>query len=105
VHDSLIAPKRINATLSFQPVFDTPGRPGTRFGLLVHHDDAVREYAYDRTSIAGKLSRGLDEGRPLGLTIVSMKTDWNRIFPFDEAQPTSQTEIQPDTELFSVAAN
>ena len=78
---------------------------GPRFGLLLHHDDAIREYAYDRASIAGKLSRGLDKGPSLGWTIVSIKTDWNRVFPFDEAQPTLQTEIQPDTELLGVAAN
>jgi hypothetical protein len=70
---------------------DAQGRSSTRFGLLVHHEDAVREYAYDRTSIAGKLSRGLDEGPLLEWTIVSMKANWNRVFPFDEAQPTLQT--------------
>jgi len=53
---------------------------GPNFGLLVHHDDAVREFAYDRTAATGKLDRGLDEASKRGWTLVSMKNDWNRIF-------------------------
>lgn len=53
---------------------------GERFGLLVHHDDAEREWAYDRDSHIGKLDRGLDEGPRRGWTIVSMKDDWARVF-------------------------
>ena len=37
-------------------------RSGKRVGLLVHHDDAVREVAYDRQSVVDKLDKGLDEG-------------------------------------------
>jgi len=54
---------------------------GTRFGLLVHHDDAKREYAYDRKTPFGRLARGLDEGPKRGWTIVSMKDDWRTIYP------------------------
>jgi len=57
----------------------TAGTP--RFGLIIHHDDAVREFAYDRASAAGKLDRGLDEAPKRGWTVVSMKKDWNRVFP------------------------
>jgi phosphoserine phosphatase len=57
---------------------------GARFGLLVHHDDAVREFAYDRASAAGKLDRGLDEAPKRGWTVVSMKNDWKRVFTFDK---------------------
>jgi hypothetical protein len=46
----------------------------------VHHDDAAREYAYDRKSHIGKLDRGLDEASKRGWTVVSMKDDWKRIF-------------------------
>ncbi len=53
---------------------------GPRFGLIIHHDDAVREFAYDRASAAGKLDRALDEAPKRGWTIVSMKKDWNRVF-------------------------
>jgi len=61
--------------------------PGRRFGLIVHHDDAEREYAYDRNSHVGRLARGLDEGPKRGWTIVSMKRDWKRIFPWQQRRP------------------
>ncbi len=59
----------------------TTSAPGARLGLIVHHDDAAREFAYDRKSFVGRLARGLDEGPALGWTIVSMKNDWNTVFP------------------------
>jgi hypothetical protein len=52
--------------------------------LLVHHDDAEREYAYDRDSHIGKLDAAWDEAVAKGWNVVSMKDDWNRIFPFAE---------------------
>ncbi len=55
---------------------------GPRFMLLVHHTDAAREYAYDRTSAVGKLDKALDEANAKGWTVVSMKDDWNKIFAF-----------------------
>ena len=57
---------------------------GLRFGLLVHHTDDKREWAYDRKSHVGKLDRGLDEGPHRGWTIVSMRDDWRVIFPFEK---------------------
>jgi len=62
---------------------------GPRFGLLVHHDDAAREFAYDRTSAAGKLDRGLDEAKARGWTLVSMKTDWRHVFQFELSEVTN----------------
>lgn len=59
----------------------TAAGPGNRFALLVHHTDAEREYAYDRTSHIGKLDKALDEAAAKGWTIVSMKDDWATIFP------------------------
>jgi phosphoserine phosphatase len=53
---------------------------GPRFGLLVHHDDAEREFAYDRKSFVGQLDKGLDEAPKRGWTVVSMKSDWNCVF-------------------------
>jgi hypothetical protein len=53
---------------------------GLRLGMLVHHDDAVREAAYDRDSHVGRLSRGLDEGPGRGWVITSMKNDWKCVF-------------------------
>jgi hypothetical protein len=48
--------------------------------VIVRHDDAVREFAYDRESHVGRLARGLDEGPTRGWTIVSMKNDWRRVY-------------------------
>jgi phosphoglycolate phosphatase-like HAD superfamily hydrolase len=54
---------------------------GARFIGLVHHTDAEREYAYDRTSNFGHLDKALDEANAKGWTVVSMKNDWKSIFP------------------------
>jgi hypothetical protein len=54
-----------------------------RFGLIVHHTDAKREYAYDRKSPVGKLDKALDAAAANGWTVVSMKDDWNRVFAFE----------------------
>ena len=54
---------------------------GARLGLIVHHDDAEREYSYDRKSSFGRLDRGLAEAPKRGWTVVSMKNDWRRIYP------------------------
>ena len=54
---------------------------GPRLAALVHHTDAAREWAYDRTSHIGRLDAALDEARAKGWTVVSMKDDWARIFP------------------------
>jgi phosphoserine phosphatase len=56
---------------------------GPRFGLLVHHTDAVREFAYDRGSVAGRLERGLDEAKTRGWTVADMTKDWARVFAFE----------------------
>ena len=56
---------------------------GPRFGLLVHHTDAEREYAYDRKSHFGKLDKALDAAALNKWTVVNMKTDWKKIFPGD----------------------
>jgi phosphoglycolate phosphatase-like HAD superfamily hydrolase len=54
---------------------------GARFMGLVHHTDAEREYAYDRTSNFGRLDKALDEAKARGWTVVSMKDEWKTIFP------------------------
>jgi phosphoserine phosphatase len=59
----------------------TTSGPGPRFALYVHHDDAAREYAYDRESHIGRLDKGLDQAAAKGWTVVSMKEDWKTIFP------------------------
>ncbi len=57
---------------------------GVRFGLIVHHTDAEREYAYDRKSQFGHLDVALDAAAFNKWTVVDMKKDWKVIFPFDK---------------------
>jgi hypothetical protein len=61
----------------------TAAGDGRRLMLLVHHDDAAREFAYDRTSKVGKLDKAWDEAKARHWVVVSMKQDWKRIFAFD----------------------
>ncbi|HMO85847.1 MAG TPA: HAD family hydrolase, partial [Lacipirellulaceae bacterium] len=56
-----------------------PGRSRPRLGLLLHHTDAQREYAYDRNSHVGRLDRGLDEAPGRGWVLVDVKADWKRL--------------------------
>jgi phosphoglycolate phosphatase-like HAD superfamily hydrolase len=55
---------------------------GVRFALIVHHTDAEREWAYDRTSSIGRLDKALDAAQAEGWTVVDMKNDWKTIFAF-----------------------
>jgi phosphoserine phosphatase len=59
---------------------------GARLAVIIHHTDAEREWAYDRTSSVGKLDKALDEAKAKGWTVVDMKKDWKRIFPFEKAE-------------------
>lgn len=68
-----------NSDGDFQMLEWTTAGSGPRLGLIVHHDDADREWAYDRESHIGKLERGLDEGPERGWVIISMKDDWRRV--------------------------
>ena len=63
----------------------TTASTGSRFGLLVHHTDPVREYAYDASSM-GKLDVALKEAAAKGWTVVDMKNDWNRVFAFEDGK-------------------
>jgi phosphoserine phosphatase len=62
----------------------TTAGAGPRFALYVHHTDAEREWAYDRTSSIGRLDKGLDEAKAKGWTVVDMKNDWKVIYPFEK---------------------
>jgi hypothetical protein len=55
---------------------------GRRLGLIVHHTDAEREYAYDRDTSFGRLDKALDATALNKWTVVDMKNDWKRIFAF-----------------------
>jgi phosphoglycolate phosphatase-like HAD superfamily hydrolase len=59
----------------------TAAGPGANFCLFVHHDDAVREYAYDKNSEIGRLDVGRAAAAKNGWTVVSLKNDWKVIYP------------------------
>jgi phosphoglycolate phosphatase-like HAD superfamily hydrolase len=61
----------------------TAAGTGPRLALLVHHNDAIREFAYDRTPSIGRLDKALDEANAKGWTVVGMQNDWRRVFPFE----------------------
>jgi hypothetical protein len=69
-----------NSDGDFQMLEWTTTGEGASLGVLVHHTDADREWAYDRDSHVGRLSRGLDEAEDRGWTVVDMKDDWKTIY-------------------------
>jgi 2'-5' RNA ligase/phosphoserine phosphatase len=68
-----------NSDGDFQMLEWTTAGKGSRFGLIVHHTDAERDYAYDRKAGLARLDRGLDEAPKRGWTVVDMKNDWKRV--------------------------
>jgi phosphoserine phosphatase len=62
----------------------TTAAPGARFGSIIHHTDADREWAYDRESRCGKLDKALELVPVNGWTVVDMKKDWKVIYPFQK---------------------
>ena len=57
---------------------------GARLMMLVHHDDAVREFAYGAESHIGTFSDAfMAQAKKCGWTVVSMKNDWKAVFPFE----------------------
>ena len=73
-----------NSDGDFQMLEWTTSGSGMRFGMIVHHTDAVREYAYDRESSIGRLDKGLDVAKAKGWTVVDMAKDWDQVFPFEK---------------------
>jgi phosphoserine phosphatase len=69
-----------NSDGDFEMLEWTTTAPGPRLGVIVHHTDADREWAYDRDSHIGRLARGLDEAAARGWVVVDMKQEWARIF-------------------------
>lgn len=57
-------------------------KKGPRLGLIVHHTDGEREFAYDRQHVpSGQLDKALDEAPRRGWLLADMKRDWKTIFP------------------------
>jgi hypothetical protein len=55
--------------------------PGARFALFVHHDDAAREFAYDRADKLQRFNVGWDVAVAKGWTVVSMRQEWKTVYP------------------------
>jgi phosphoserine phosphatase len=53
---------------------------GPGLGVLLHHTDAEREWAYDRDSHVGRLARGLDDAAAQGWVVIDMAADWEVVF-------------------------
>ena len=70
-----------NSDGDFEMLEWTTAGDGKRLGVLIHHTDAEREWAYDRESHVGRLQRGLDEAAQRGWVVVDMKADWKVVFP------------------------
>jgi hypothetical protein len=70
-----------NSDGDFEMLEWTTSGAGARLGVLVHHDDAAREWAYDRESPIGRLARGLDEAPKRGWLVVGMQSDWTTVYP------------------------
>ena len=63
----------------------TQGGSGARLMMLVHHDDAVREFAYGAESKVGTFSDALmAEAKAKKWTVISMKNDWKHIFAWEQ---------------------
>ena len=73
-----------NSDGDFEMLEWTTSAPGPRLGLIVHHTDDAREWAYDRGAAVGRLERGLDEAPKRGWVLIDMKQDWRVIHPFEK---------------------
>ncbi len=73
-----------NSDGDFEMLEWTTSAKGPRLGVIVHHTDADREWAYDRDSHIGQLVRGLDGGPKRGWLLVDMKSDWKVIYPLQK---------------------
>ena len=71
-----------NSDGDFEMLEWTTAAKGRRLGVIVHHTDAVREWAYDRDYGFAPLARGLLEAPERGWTVVDMKRDWKLVFGF-----------------------
>jgi phosphoserine phosphatase len=54
---------------------------GPRLAMLLRHDDAVREFAYDHGFALNPLDEALERAEEIGVRVVSMRTDWRSVFP------------------------
>lgn len=61
--------------------YTTIGNSRPSFGMIVHHTDPQREYAYDAMpKSSGKLVEAIEEAGKRGWTVVDMRNDWRTVF-------------------------
>ena len=60
------------------------GSPHRSLSVIIHHTDDEREWAYDTPSSIGHLDKAMQEAKEKGWTVVDMKNDWSKIYPYDE---------------------
>jgi phosphoserine phosphatase len=70
-----------NSDGDFEMLEWTTGGAGKRLGLIVHHTDAEREWAYDRESLEGRLNRAMDAAPKHGWLLIDMARDWRVVYP------------------------
>jgi phosphoglycolate phosphatase-like HAD superfamily hydrolase len=70
-----------NSDGDFQMLQWATSGDGPSLGVILHHTDGEREWAYDRDSHVGRLNRGLDEAAERGWILIDMKKDWKTIYP------------------------
>ena len=75
-----------NSDGDYQMLEWTTAGEGRRLGMIVHHTDGTREWAYDRDSTTGRLDRGLDDAAAHGWLLIDMANEWNRVFPAEEPE-------------------
>jgi len=61
----------------------TTSGKGKRLSFFVHHNDAKREWAYDRNSVIGKLDKGFEMAKKNRWLLIDMKKDWKVIHPYE----------------------
>jgi len=96
VDDKDVKPLNIQKIIGKKPIFASGNSDGDlqmlqwtasnsykSFMLYVHHTDELREWAYDRESLIGRLDVGLDEAAVHNWTVIDMKRDWKVVYPFE----------------------
>jgi len=83
--------------------YTTIGNPRPSFGLIVHHTDAEREYAYDAApKSSGKLVEALADAPGRGWTVVDMARDWNTVLG-DDSITAIDVLLEPDAAMLERA--
>ena len=94
IDDNAGKPIGIHSHIGRRPIFAAGNSDGDKemlewttigrtpsLGVIVHHTDAKREWAYDHDSHIGKLDKALDAAPRQGWIVIDMKNDWKKIYP------------------------